>query len=124
MTKEYIENTLMELGFDPSMKGFHYIVSAEMILQENPESIHAITKEIYPDVAKIHGSTASSVERSIRHAKISAMNEDVDNYIAEQLGAKNLMYHRGDITNSRFLAALMLYLRKNEGGKEAANEKQ
>ena len=118
MTKEYIENTLLELGFNPSLQGFHYIVSAEMILQENPKSIHAITKEIYPDVAKIHGSTASRVERSIRSAKISALNGDVHYYIAKQLGVENRMYHSGNITNSHFLAALMLYLRKNEGRKE------
>ena len=33
-----------------------------------PEYINAVTKRLYPEIAKKNGTTASRVERSIRHA--------------------------------------------------------
>ncbi len=33
-----------------------------------PEYINAVTKRLYPEIAKKNGTTASRVERAIRHA--------------------------------------------------------
>lgn len=35
---------------------------------EDPEIINAVTKQLYPNVAKEYNTTSSRVERAIRHA--------------------------------------------------------
>ena len=35
---------------------------------EDPEIINAVTKQLYPSVAKRYNTTSSRVERAIRHA--------------------------------------------------------
>jgi two-component system response regulator (stage 0 sporulation protein A) len=55
-------------GFKHAQLGFDYIISAiEIGLKDKMKITKAITKEIYPDVAKLHGTTPSRVERAIRH---------------------------------------------------------
>lgn len=123
MTRSFIRDVLMELGLDPSTKGFCMVIDAELYISEHPDSMPAITKEIYPYVAKIHGSTVPRVERNIRYTKKQALNRDVHYRTAKMLKVENAMYHKGDITNGHFLAALMVYLQKREEmEKENASE--
>lgn len=120
MTKERVVNVLLELGVDPSVRGFGDIVEAEMLLLEKPDMIHAITKELYPEVAKRNKSTAARVERNIRLAKEKAMNEDVHYTMAKKLKVQNCMFKDGNVKNGRFLGALMQYLMRAEGNDETA----
>ena len=72
-----IKRLLYEWGSPPHLKGFDYIFKAVEIGIKNPESLHSITKSVYPVIAKMTNSTASKVERNIRTAKeISLQNMD------------------------------------------------
>lgn len=63
-----VERKLLELGIPPHIKGFSYIREAVIILMDNEEKIFGITKVLYPDIAKLYGTTSTRVERAIRHA--------------------------------------------------------
>lgn len=83
---------LDSLGFKHAQLGFGYLIDAIQIGSENREALSAITKELYPEVAKRHHSTASRVERAIRHAIESAH------------GTESMQDFNGHLTNSEFIA--------------------
>ena len=72
---------------------------------ENPEIINAVTKQLYPAVAKKYETTSSRVERAIRHAiEVAWDRGDVDtlnSYFGYTI--HNL---RGKPTNSEFIAMI------------------
>lgn len=59
-----LSEALIRLGIDPKLRGFPYLVEAITLAQKGPDQ--AITKEIYPTVAKRFGVSAHQVERDIR----------------------------------------------------------
>lgn len=65
---EMITNELNELGVPLHVKGYHYLKDAITLVVGRDNSVIKITKEIYPEIASEHETTASSVERAIRHA--------------------------------------------------------
>ena len=73
--------------------------------QKRPEYINAVTKRLYPEIAKKNGTTASRVERAIRHAiEVAWDRGDVDtlnSYFGYTI--HNL---RGKPTNSEFIAMI------------------
>lgn len=60
-------NALIEMGMPADIKGFHYIVDA-MVLFENEDWRKYKTVALYHEIAKLNNTTASRVERCIRHA--------------------------------------------------------
>lgn len=67
MNKTKIENVLLEMGIPAGIKGFRYIADAVEYIDKHGANIRA-TKELYPDIAEMRNTTASRVERAIRHA--------------------------------------------------------
>ena len=59
-----LADTLIRLGIDPKLQGFPYLADAIALAQKGPDQ--AITKEIYPAVARLHGASVHQVERDIR----------------------------------------------------------
>lgn len=59
---------LHEVGIPAHIKGYQYVREAIILTVQNIEYISAVTKVLYPEVAKRFHTTASRVERSIRHA--------------------------------------------------------
>lgn len=59
------EKYLMHIGVAPHLKGFRLLARATEIYQDDPYML--ITKELYPRLAEEFGTTASRVERAIRH---------------------------------------------------------
>lgn len=68
MNREKIEDYLIEKQIKPSVKGFDYLVVAIQLMNSDISYKRAITKRLYPDVAKEFNDTPSVVERAIRHA--------------------------------------------------------
>ena len=60
-------NALIEMGMPADIKGFHYIVDA-MMLFEDKEWRETKTVALYNKIAKLNNTTASRVERAMRHA--------------------------------------------------------
>lgn len=59
---------LHELGFSPGHHGYRYALDGAQLLRADPALLHALTKEVYPCIARRHGTSAVCVERSLRRA--------------------------------------------------------
>ena len=72
---------------------------------ENPEIINAVTKQLYPAVAKKYETTSSRVERAIRHAiEVAWDRGDVD--ILNSYFGYTIHTSRGKPTNNEFIAMI------------------
>lgn len=63
-----IKSFLAESGIPKQSYGYRYLCDAVTIAQQNPASLTAITKQLYPEIARINASTPARVERDIRSA--------------------------------------------------------
>ena len=71
--KEYnletrVTDMIHEIGIPAHIKGYHYLRDAIIMAVDDMDVLNAITKVLYPTIAKMHKTTASRVERAIRHA--------------------------------------------------------
>ena len=65
---DFIQAILDGLPLSHALMGYRYIKTAVRMAIEDPTLLDGLTKRLYPEVAKEHKSTASRVERAIRHA--------------------------------------------------------
>jgi two-component system, response regulator, stage 0 sporulation protein A len=63
-----VTNVMHKIGIPAHVKGYQYIREANLMVVEDASLLGAVTKELYPDVAKKHDTASSRVERGIRHA--------------------------------------------------------
>lgn len=105
--KEVVEY-LLNIGLSPALSGFRYATTAVMIWLDTyaTKGHHcSMTKEVYPKVAKEYGTTASRVERAMRHA-VERMVEDMlctNNSEFVQFSRGHDIANKG-LTNSEFIA--------------------
>ena len=65
---EQVTNIFLTIGIPAHIKGYHYLREAVRMVLEQPDVINRITKELYPGIARKFDTTASKVERAMRHA--------------------------------------------------------
>ena len=65
-----VTNPPPQIGIPAHIKGYHYLRDAIMMAVDDMDVLNAITKILYPTVAKKYQTTSSRVERAIRHALI------------------------------------------------------
>ena len=65
---EQITNLFLTLGIPAHIKGYQYLREAVRMVLDNHEVINRITKELYPGIARKYDTSASKVERAMRHA--------------------------------------------------------
>ncbi|MBX5476552.1 MAG: sporulation transcription factor Spo0A [Clostridia bacterium] len=105
-----ITDVLHEIGIPAHIKGYRYLREAIAMVTERIDLLSAITKELYPTIAKRNGTTPSRVERAIRHAIEVAWSRG--NFEAIQsLFGHTVSSDRGKPTNSEFIAMLADRLR-------------
>ena len=63
-----ITSIIHEIGVPAHIKGYMYLREAISMVYNDIELLGSITKVLYPDIAKKYNTTASRVERAIRHA--------------------------------------------------------
>ena len=63
-----IRNLLLSIGFPAHLKGYHYLITGIQLTLSRPELLGRLTGELYPAIAERYDTTASKVERAIRHA--------------------------------------------------------
>lgn len=68
ITEQVIAELLRELGVPAQIKGYLYLREAISVTVDDGGELQMVTKCLYPAIAKHHGTTASRVERAIRHA--------------------------------------------------------
>lgn len=59
---------LQGIGVPAHVVGYEYLKSALSICMDNPKAVYNMTTGLYPAIAEMHSTTASKVERGIRHA--------------------------------------------------------
>ena len=100
-----VTEILHQVGVPAHIKGYQFLRDAILLAVEDHEYINAVTKRLYPEIAKRNGTTASRVERAIRHAiEVAWDRGDVDtlnSYFGYTI--RNL---RGKPTNSEFIAMI------------------
>ena len=98
-----VTNMIHEIGIPAHIKGYHYLRDSIMMAVEDMDVLNAITKILYPTVAKKHQTTSSRVERAIRHAIEVAWNRGkID--ILDDLFGYTISHGKGKPTNSEFIA--------------------
>lgn len=110
---EYIErnlendvtNIIHEVGVPAHIKGYQYLRDAIMMSVNDMEMLNAITKILYPTIAKMHKTTSSRVERAIRHAIEVAWSRGKIETI-ESLFGYTISNGKGKPTNSEFIALI------------------
>lgn len=105
-----ISKMLHALGIPSHIRGYQYIRESIYMMYQNPDMIGGITKCIYPEIAIRFDTTASRVERAIRHAiEVSWARGDYD--VMEELFGNSVDFDRSKPTNSEFIATLADNLR-------------
>ena len=105
-----ISNILHEIGVPAHIKGYLYLRESIHMIYMNIDLLGAITKTLYPLVAMKYKTTASRVERAIRHAIEVAWNRgNVD--IISSIFSYTISYNKSKPTNSEFIAMLADKLR-------------
>lgn len=105
-----VTEILHQIGVPAHIKGYHYLRDSIIMAIETPDIINAVTKQLYPSVAKMYNTTASRVERAIRHAiEVAWDRGDVD--ILNSYFGYTIHNTRGKPTNSEFIAMISDRLR-------------
>ena len=100
-----VTEILHQIGVPAHIKGYHYLRDSIIMAIEEPEIINAVTKQLYPSVAKQYETTSSRVERAIRHAiEVAWDRGDVD--ILNSYFGYTIHNTRGKPTNSEFIAMI------------------
>lgn len=101
--EEKISIIFMTVGIPAHIKGYKFLREAIKMSVENPNIINSITKELYPSIAKKFETSASKVERAIRHAIEVAWNRGKIENINNLFGVA--VYSSNDKpTNGEFIA--------------------
>ncbi len=100
---EKIANIFISVGIPAHIKGYSFLREAIKMAIDNPDIINSITKKLYPDVAERFDTSASKVERAIRHAIEVAWNKGKIENINNLFGIK--VYSSNEKpTNGEFIA--------------------
>ncbi len=65
---EKISRIFISVGIPPHIKGYQYLREGVKMAINDPNIINHITKQLYPSISEKYQTTASKVERAIRHA--------------------------------------------------------
>lgn len=73
---EKISKIFISVGIPPHIKGYAYLREGVKMAVNNPKIINSITKKLYPMIGDKYETSASKVERAIRHAIEVAWNRN------------------------------------------------
>ncbi|MDE6107278.1 MAG: sporulation transcription factor Spo0A [Oscillospiraceae bacterium] len=110
-----VTSIIHEIGVPAHIKGYQYLREAILIAVADMDVINAVTKVLYPEVAKRFGTTASRVERAIRHA-IEVAWDWGDLETLQRYFGYTVSNAKGKPTNSEFIAMIadQLQLQRKE----------
>ncbi len=100
-----VTSIIHEIGVPAHIKGYQYLREAIMIAVHDMDVINAITKVLYPQVARTFQTTPSRVERAIRHA-IEVAWDRGDLETLQRFFGYTVSNTKGKPTNSEFIALI------------------
>ncbi len=114
-----VTSIIHEIGVPAHIKGYQYLREAIIIAVNDMDVINAITKVLYPQVAKTFSTTPSRVERAIRHAiEVAWDRGDLDTL--QRFFGYTVSNTKGKPTNSEFIALIADKLQLQLKSAEAA----
>ena len=112
--KKEITNTIHEIGVPAHIKGYQYLREAITMAVDDIDMLNAITKVLYPTIAKTYNTTPSRVERAIRHAIEVAWSRGKMETLDSMFGY-TINGGKGKPTNSEFIALIADKIRLQYG---------
>ena len=103
--EERISKIFISVGIPPHIKGYQYLREGVKMAVNNPDIINNITKQLYPKIGEKYKTTASKVERAIRHAIEVAWNRGRIETINSMLGIRAYVGNEKP-TNGEFIALI------------------
>ena len=103
--KNRVTAVIHEIGVPAHIKGYQYLREAIIIAVNDLEVINAVTKVLYPAVAKRFATTPSRVERAIRRA-IEVAWDRGDLETLQKYFGYTVSNAKGKPTNSEFIAMI------------------
>ena len=100
-----VTEIIHEIGVPAHIKGYQYLRDAIIMSVTDMEMLNSITKILYPTIAEKYQTTASRVERAIRHAIEVAWSRGKMDTIDEMFGY-TIHNGKGKPTNSEFIALI------------------
>jgi two-component system response regulator (stage 0 sporulation protein A) len=100
-----VTRLIHEVGVPAHIKGYQYLRDAIQMCVRDMDMLNSITKILYPEIAKNYNTTASRVERAIRHAIEVAWNRCNPESVEELFGY-TINSCKGKPTNSEFIAMI------------------
>lgn len=107
-----VTRIIHQMGVPAHIKGYQYLRDAILFVIEDVSLLGAVTKELYPMIAEKYVTTASRVERAIRHAIELAWDRGNVEMMTKFFGY-TINIQRGKPTNSEFIAMVADKLRMN-----------
>ena len=105
-----VTKIIHQIGVPAHIKGYQYLRDAIMMTVRDMNIINAITKVLYPTVARHYDTTSSRVERAIRHAiEVAWDRGDVETL--QRFFGYTVSQTKGKPTNSEFISMLADKLR-------------
>lgn len=102
---ERLGSLFLTIGIPAHIKGYQFLRQAVKMVISQPDIINRITKELYPGIAKHFGTSASKVERAIRHAIEVAWNRGRIETLNTAFGCK-VCTPEDKPTNGEFIAMI------------------
>ena len=102
---ERISNIFISIGIPPHIKGYTYLREGIKMAVNDPQVINNVTKGLYPVIGEKYASSASKVERAIRHAIEVAWNRGRIDAVNAIFGARVYIGSEKP-TNSEFIAMI------------------
>ena len=111
-----VTDIIHEIGVPAHIKGYQYLREAIILTIRDMDMINAVTKVLYPEVAKRFDTTPSRVERAIRHA-IEVAWDRGDIEVLQRFFGYTVSNIKGKPTNSEFIAMIAdhLSLKQRQG---------
>ena len=103
--KNMVTSIIHEIGVPAHIKGYQYLREPIIIAVDDMDVINAVTKVLYPEVAKRFATTPSRVERAIRHA-IEVAWDRGDLETLQKYFGYTVSNAKGKPTNSEFIAMI------------------
>lgn len=100
---EKISNIFISIGIPPHIMGYQYLREGIKMTIADPSIINNVTKRLYPEIGEKYQTTASKVERAIRHAIEVAWNRGRIEAINSIFGVRVYIGTERP-TNSEFIA--------------------
>ena len=109
-----IFHLLHDLGIKRTYQGYYHLATAIHLVIEKEERLLYVHKWLYQEIAHIHGTTPSCVERNIRTAKIHSW-ENGNRSVLEEIAGSPL--HQIP-SNSELIDMLSCYIKEHYSSKQ------